>query len=362
MKKPDYHNSILNVSNTLLEHYGVNHDYPSLACLKPYLIGQQHIMLILMDGMGMNILKNLNKNGLLRQHVVKPITSVYPPTTVAATTSVISGVSPFVHGHVGWTQYNRFIEANTVLFLNENADKPYEKLSENFKEVHLKYETIMSKIQKANPKINVRQFMPSFAPNGFDSFKDEVDALIELSKTEASFSYTYWTEPDLTIHKSGTKSAVLKALLFDLENEIKRLYESVSNATIIVIADHGLIDVKTEPLWSKTVLLDMLYRKPSIEPRSTAFFVKLDERNAFKKQFKKSFGRKFKLLTKEKLYQKQWLGTGEKHPLLDDFIGDFMAIAHKKYMFGMNPMKGFNAHHAGIHKKEMMVPLIVLKK
>ena len=148
-----------------------------------------------------------------------------------------------------------------------------------------------------------------------------------------------------------------------LNHSVERLYEHVEkNTAIIIIADHGLIDVEGVNLWDKTELLSTLYRKPSIEPRSTAFFVKMDERSKFKTLFKKHFGRKFKLYDKATFYKKHLLGTGEKHPLLDDFIGDYMAIAHKKYMFVLRKEKAFLAHHAGLHKKEMMVPLIILEK
>lgn len=363
MKKPNYQHSILNVSTTLLNHYGVKTNYKVLNELTPHLEHKKHVMLMLLDGMGMNILENLDKKSLFRTHVKTELTSVYPPTTVAATTSVLSGLPPLCHGHVGWVQYNRFDETNTVVFLNIDADQPERLLKDNFREKHLSYPTILEQIQAKNPELKVQQLMPSFVKGGFDTFDQQIDRLIEISKGEASFSYTYWTEPDLSIHTSGTHTPLIKNLLETLNHSVERLYENISDDTlVIIIADHGLIDVEGVNLWDKKDLLDLLYRKPSIEPRSTAFFVKLDERKRFKQLFKQYFNHKFKLYTKEQFYKLQLLGKGEPHPLLDDFIGDFMAVAHKKYMFVLRPEKSFLAHHAGLHKKEMMVPLIILDK
>jgi len=131
---PNYEQSILNVSATLLEHYGVQSHHRSLEILKPYIQDKKHIMLILLDGMGINILRNIDQNTLFRKHVKTALTSVYPPTTVAATTSVLSGLTPYEHGHVGWTQYNRFEDCNTVVFLNKDFYDDGHLLKENFKD------------------------------------------------------------------------------------------------------------------------------------------------------------------------------------------------------------------------------------
>lgn len=363
MKKPNYKHSILNVSTTILSHYGVKTPYHSLKELEPVLKNKKHVMLILLDGMGINILKNLNKNGLFRSHVKTSLTSVYPPTTVAATTSVLSGLPPYSHGHIGWVQYNRFEDANTVVFLNKDAEDENHILKEDFKSVHLGYETILEKIKKANKNLKVHQLMPNFAKDGYDTFDQQIDKLIEISKGMASFSYTYWSEPDYSIHENGTNTPIIKNLLSTLEHSVERLYSQITEDTaIIIIADHGLIDVKPAKLYDKKDLLDLLYRKPSIEPRSTAFFVKEENHKAFKKLFKKYFSNKFILLSKEKFFKTNLLGNGVKHPLLDDFIGDFMAISTKEYMFKSKPEKSFLAHHAGLNKLEMMVPLIILTK
>lgn len=363
MKKPNYNHSILNVSATILSHYGVATPYRTLKELKPTLENKKHIMLILLDGMGINILKNLDKDSFFNSHVKTSLTSVYPPTTVAATTSVLSALPPYSHGHIGWVQYNRFEDANTVVFLNKDAEDETHILKEDFKGVHLSYETIMDKIKNANADLNVYQLMPNFVKDGYDTFDQQIDKLIDISKKEASFSYTYWSEPDYSIHENGTNTPVIKNLLTTLEHSVKRLYNHLTSDTVvIIIADHGLIDVKPENLYDKEDLLSLLYRKPSIEPRSTAFFVKAENHKAFKKLFKKYFGNKFLLLSKKAFFKKNLLGYGVKHPLLDDFIGDFMAISTKEYMFKSKPERSFLAHHAGLNKLEMMVPLIILNK
>lgn len=358
---PNYKASILNIPNTLLEYYGIEPHHETLALLKPYLAEKKHIMLILLDGMGMNILNNLNPDSYLRKHVITPLTSVYPPTTVAATTSVLSGLTPYEHGHVGWTQYNRFEDCHTVVFQNKDFYDDTHHLQIDFKNTYLKYETILEKIQKKHPNLLVKKLFPDFDPEGYAQFPDMVDELIRISQTKSSFTYTYWTEPDYTIHDFGTHNDTVKDKLIALNDQIERLHQSVSkDCLIMVIADHGLIDVQGINLIHHPIL-EHCSKLPSLEPRSTAFYVKTGQNEAFEKSFQMYFGQYFKLYTQQQVLDLDILGSGQMHPLLTDFIGDYLAISEQKYMFNIKETSSFKAHHAGMHPDEMWVPLILLE-
>ena len=64
------------------------------------------IVVLLIDGMGSRLLETkLEKDSFLRTHQLKEVTTVYPSTTSAATTSVLSGKSPAENGWIGWHQY-----------------------------------------------------------------------------------------------------------------------------------------------------------------------------------------------------------------------------------------------------------------
>lgn len=359
---PNYEKSIVNVSNVLLAHYGITPFHTPLEELKPYLEGKNHIMLILLDGMGMNILKNLDENTLLRKQVKMAITSVYPPTTVAATTSVLSGLTPYEHGHIGWTQYNRFEDCHTIVFQNRDFYDENHVIKSDFAKTHLAYETILQKIKQKNPSLYVKKLFPDFEIDGYASFKSMVDELIHISTLKASFTYSYWIEPDYTIHNSGIHDQKVKLQLEILNQEIDRLYQNVpENSLILVIADHGLVDVEGIPLHHHKIL-DLLDKKPSLEPRSTAFFVKPHNQKAFEACFHTEFGSKFTLMTKQALLESGRLGSGIKHPLLEDFIGDYIAISEGPYMFNIKENSPFKAHHAGGHPDELWVPLILLEK
>lgn len=361
---PNYHNSILNVSMSILKYYGVKTNYDSIDELDKMLKHKKkHIIYILLDGFGVNIMhKNTKKNSFFQTHYLKPITSVFPPTTVAATTAVLSGLPPYVSGYIGWTQYNRKEDSNTVVFNNTDYYDQTKILKENFQNRELKYESILAKIQKKNPNLIVNELFPDFRSDGYKSFKDQVDKLIEINQGGGSFSYCYWTEPDMTIHKEGIKSNRVKELLKGIEQELIRLKSSIKDTHVILIADHGLIDVKPIDITKEQMLLDCLRRMPSIEPRACAFFVKEDYKAIFLKEVKRLFKHNFILMTRKEFLESNLLGTGEKHPSINEFIGDYMLLSRSKYMVQFKKENHFEAHHAGLTKKEMLVPIITVSR
>ena len=92
---PDYENSILNLINSILHYYHVETKYNGLDVLNKKLEKQyQNIVLIILDGMGENILNMISPNGFLKRHQERKITSVYPSTTTAAMTTYYSGKPP----------------------------------------------------------------------------------------------------------------------------------------------------------------------------------------------------------------------------------------------------------------------------
>lgn len=104
---PDYKNSIVNLVSSILDVYDVKTDHPPLKQLNVEdLKLKQNIIFFILDGFGMNLLKKFTSSTkFLKQNFVSPITSVFPSTTSAAITSLISGKTPWEHGAIGWTLY-----------------------------------------------------------------------------------------------------------------------------------------------------------------------------------------------------------------------------------------------------------------
>ena len=91
---PDYKNSILNITSSILKSYGINSRYSTLGLLDSALEKRyKNVVLMIFDGMGIDILENnLPDDSFLRRNNRQHITSVFPCTTTAAMTAYYSGV------------------------------------------------------------------------------------------------------------------------------------------------------------------------------------------------------------------------------------------------------------------------------
>ncbi len=125
---PDYDNCLVNLANSVLKRFGAGTMHETLPLADKYLAkGHRNVVVLLMDALGMSILeKHLDKDGFLRGHLAGAYDSVYPPTTVAATTSILSGLYPNEHGWLGWDLYYPELDKNVTVFTNTNQLKEKE--------------------------------------------------------------------------------------------------------------------------------------------------------------------------------------------------------------------------------------------
>ncbi|PKK96591.1 MAG: nucleotide pyrophosphatase, partial [Tenericutes bacterium HGW-Tenericutes-3] len=160
---PDYENSILNVTASLLKHYHADTDYQTIPCLDESLKRHsKHVILVLLDGMGVNILnKYLKSEDFLQKNMKKIITSVFPPTTVAATNTVLSGLPPYSSGYLGWVQYFKHEKTNHTVFLDCDFYDESRVFKSSLREKYLSYKTIYDQIEQASPDVETYELFPS---------------------------------------------------------------------------------------------------------------------------------------------------------------------------------------------------------
>ena len=111
--KPHYKKySLANLAPTILSHFGKkSKNILNDNLIQTSLDGCQSVVLILIDGLGFNLIKNSLHNQLLDKlyynNVVIPITSTFPSTTSTALSTVNTGMTPQHHGIIGHTMYLR---------------------------------------------------------------------------------------------------------------------------------------------------------------------------------------------------------------------------------------------------------------
>lgn len=378
---PNYDHCVLGTITSILKYYNVDTKHKSSEKLDEILNEKKYknVIFLILDGLGEHILNPISPDGYLKKHQIDLVTSVYPSTTTAALTTYYSGRPPLETGWIAWSQY--FKEYGRALdmfshnesYLREPLKKP---LIDVYKTV-INYESALTRIEKASPEVKAYELEPDYADrrarrrmnaNNIDELIMNIKDLCNLP--DRKFILAYSDNPDGILHKYGTTSEEAKNYIKEAEIKIEEMCKDFDEDTILIVsADHGHKDIeKAYTLLDYPEIQECLIMPASLESRVLTFWVKENMREVFEERFNKIFGKEFWLMTKEEFLDKyHFLGFGEKHYKIDDFIGNYMALSVagsiirlETFLAEGKPVK--KSTHCGLTKEEMEVPVIVVKK
>lgn len=374
---PNYEHCILNTINSILKYYNVDTKYKGLPELDEKLKHKyKNIVLILLDGMGEHVLKNISSDGFFVNNELTKVTSVCPSTTTAAITTYYSGKPPIETGWIAMSQY--FKEYGRALEMLRRVDSyTHEPIKNSSKDVFdlIKYVPIYDQIEEASPDVKAYEINPGFCDSRSkrNLNADSIGVMCDYIKSicynqDQNFIFAYSDKPDTILHKYGCNSNEAKEFVLDAQRHIEKLCEELkeSDTLVIVTADHGHKDIeKVYNIVDMDEIQDCIIMPPSLESRAVTFWVKEDKKEKFEKYFENNLKDEFLLFTKEEFLKKNFLGFGEKHPKIDDFLGNYiaMSIGGAILKLGTNiskPKADKKSTHCGFTKNEMEVPVIVI--
>lgn len=370
---PDYSNSVMNVSCSVMKYFGVKDltqdTLPELDSLIE-LRRPRNIAILLFDAMGTAILdRHIESTSFLQTHRLKTISSTFPPTTVAATTAVSSGYAPIETGWLGWVTYFKEVDQNVLTFFSTKQFTDGEQAAPyHLSYTHLPYRTIYERISEADSSVQccaVSPFPLYGAPvtHKAETPKQICTAVEDICKEEGNhFIYAYCVQPDSSLHEYGVYDSRITPIIHDINDSLQALSESLGPDTLaIVIADHGHINSKWFYLCDYPELNSMLVRAHAMENRAASLFVKPGMEKDFARLFKEITGDHFILMSHDEFLQSGLLGSGTMHSHVPSMIGSFVAIATDEYCLGDTHDDSFLVGiHAGLTDEEMNVPLIIL--
>lgn len=347
----DENNCLVNLSNSILKHYGIPTFHNSLLDIDNILKSKK-VCLLLLDGFGKKI-QEIYKDycPFISSGNYKTISSTFPPTTVAATTSLMSAKFPCETGWLGWTtKFENVIYPvltfSSLLDFNlgpSNIDTNKE----------LKYTSIIEMINKTGKKAgSIHSF--EIENNDSDVFFSKSDELIKNN----DFTYVYSTEPDHQLHLKGVYSDENKELIRKLDDSVKKLVENNKDTTFIVIADHGHLDVKNCYVKEHQDFLNLLkYPYYFIEGRAASFYIKEGMNIEFEKISQKLYNDDFYILNRDEVISNEVFGIGKECEKFKSLLGDYLFISKGKACFN-NKEEIINiSNHAGSSEDEMLVNL-----
>lgn len=370
--KFNHDNTIVNFSNSILKHFGCKTHHNTIKEVDEALKGHRKVVVLLFDGLGRHIIrKYLKDNAFMRKHYIHTMEATFPPTTVASTNGLLSGLYPRENGWMSWTSYVGEYDCNIQPFTNKNHNTDEYILPRQysiFKKI-CRYESVFEQIKRQNPKVDVYDYKnDSIEVGGHKSLRHGVKLINEaLKSSDDVFLYFYHVSPDHELHRYGVNSIIAKKKIHDINRFMKKITKNNPDTIFFTIADHGLVDVTYLDINEHPDLVECLYRPLSFEVRVTSYFVKNDKKETFEKLFKKYYGEDFVLLSKEDVEKVKLFGEGNKHERYDEFVGDYISIStskyalynSKEYTHEIKPLKG---HHAGYTKEEMEIDISVYNR
>ncbi|HWP40737.1 MAG TPA: alkaline phosphatase family protein [Tepidisphaeraceae bacterium] len=342
-----------------------------------------HYVFVLLDGLGMNLVRRPPENMFLRRRLRAELRSTVPSTTASALTSVATGVWPATHGVTGWFSYipERELSLINLPFVERFSGEWLVRrgiTAEQIFPVPSFYPRMKYRPLTLNPTIITNTTYARYSRGDtpalpYTSIAHAVDQVIAASTQPTGLCYTHVYIPDVDarIHHRGLSDASVGELIGQIDRELARLADGLDGrARMVITADHGLIEVPVRhhlSLWHDDPMMNLLQAPPSGDARLPIFHVRPGKDAEFVRRFTESFGHAMMLLPTEQAEQLCLFGPEPIASNVRRRFGDYVGIAYRNYTLhyvlpadpNAAPRAVYVAQHAGLSRDEMQIPLIL---
>ncbi|MFT4313123.1 MAG: alkaline phosphatase family protein [Candidatus Woesearchaeota archaeon] len=366
---PDYTKSIVNIVSAIANKFEVSHRYKSLFDISQ----KKNVVLVAIDGLGFEWLQKYGKGSFLQTHVKDSVTSTFPSTTTVAMSTYLYGVPGQQTGLTGWYMYAKeFAGVITPLPFVSMIGSPLFVDREELFPSRTFAQTLPVSTWTIYPRDIIadefRMKKDRFWHHG--SFPDMVKKIKEATQdtNRQKFIFAYWSEFDILCHKHGIQSSKVKEHFHHMDAQISKLVHSLKDTTLIITADHGLINTPKSRMIdvSKDTKLSYCLTLPLTgEPRTAFAYVRAGMEKQFLHEMTK-YNYACDVVKSSTLLKQQVFGLQKPHPRLHERIGDYCLIAKENYSFAdvtVNEKKAsvYRANHGGTSSWEMKVPFILIE-
>ncbi len=332
----------------------------------------RRVVLVILDALGYLAMQealaadeSLAFHRVARAGMFAPLTSVFPSTTTAATTSFATGRAPIEHGMLGYELFLReFSRTANMILLSAHRSKRAGELQA----LGLNYDTFIpvpSVAQRlADEGIPTHVLLPADIRDSGLSRLQYRGATIHPYFTPAdmwvglrhlliagpreAFISVYWPGVDTIDHRRGPDTemhaAEVRSLAYSLGRELLDGLPSGARAkTLLVIsADHGqmrsrpedIIDIANHPGIAQRLQFD-----PTGEARTAYLFARQGEKAGLLGYLRENLSEQFAAWDSDEAYASGLFGVGEPMAEARARMGDVVLAARKTY----------SLHAKGVH-------------
>ena len=367
-----------------------------------------HVVLLLMDGLGHDQLRVLIRDGVMPnlghaiaspQAFYTPITSVFPSTTTTALASLATGATPAAHGIMGTTLYLREIGSAVNMISHRPALAP---TAASYSDRQLNPETLIPgtnlyrRLEAAGVRcrmVDAGQYQwSSISRSGgagsqalkagysgyvtpADGFAQCRERLLAAGDADRSYTYLYVPSVDGTAHAYGPLAAPNRAeaaaLDFSLRRELLEPLAGRPDTVLLLVADHG--HVRTSPettLWlnDHPALLAMLAGPLTGDGRAGYLHLRPGALAAATAYLRETVGGLFHLITRDEAVTEGLFGPpgGALAAAAADRVGDLILIPRTDWVVRQQlgsgeRLPGYAGVHAGPSRAEMLIPFLAYR-
>ena len=383
---PDYRGgSIVNLLSSIIHALGGASPHPRLKALEPPVFdGVSRVVYLVLDGVGYNQLNRFIATAggghFFSRHPLDRITTVFPTTTAAALTTLSTGAAPAEHGVLSWHLHlhdlglvGAVLPGTTLTGTALGGDgfnlRRYLGLPSYLSSVrrHKRLLSFGTLGQSAYSNAGTRW-------NGYAAYK----TLAGMERQTVRFArqggrgvaYVYWPLYDTLCHRKGVQARATRLHLAEIDRSLGRLASGLAGTRtlLLVTADHGVVDAppsKRIDLAAVPGLLDCLTLLPAGDARQVSCFVRPWRVERFHDVVARHLTEACVCITGEDLLESGLLGPGQRHPSLENRIGDYVLLARDDYAFrvtaSLTKVRVHKGNHGGLSSDEVYVPLYALR-
>lgn len=340
-----------------------------------------HLVFVLADGLGMNLLETLPAATFLASHLAAELRTVFPSATAVALTSIATGEWPGRHGVTGWWTHLPAIGSAAALlpFVARNRSRSLAQHGVTAREAfaapplleRLAGDTLALFPAGIVDSVSSAYFSGGRPRRGYRTLTEAIDTIVARvgAAVEPTYTYLYWPRVDTEAHRHGLGHPRVRGALLELDRQLERLAEELDGrARLVMSADHGFLDTPAEarhPIRPTAEIMAWLRFPPSGDARVLHLHSDDGAEESLRHSFKSRYGERFLLLSLEEAERLKLFGPDSIAAEVRGRLGDLIAISRGadviEYVRSGGPGRFVSAasHHSGLTRDEMRIPLVV---
>ena len=342
---------------------GGNRELP--AWLPEVVCGARHALLLVIDGMGWNVLaEHRELVPTMAAMQGRAITTVAPSTTSAGLTSIATGAAPGQHGLLGYRIRVGGQVLNVLSWSNGSRTPPSPEDTQPLTPFAGRPIPVVSRGEFVESGFT-RAHLRGGVFTGWRTTSTLVEHCLRSLAADEPLTYAYYDGPDKVAHEYGLDTGFYAAELGAVDRLVDQLLDAASDDTVLVItADHGQVQVGPDGAVTLEPIAGLVSAMAG-EGRFRSLWARPGASGELLAAAVEHHSHQGWVFTREQLFDEGWVAPAAGgSPLVRSRLGDVVLAARAPVMF-VDPAQGrerlMQSQHGSLTAAEMLVPLLAAR-